>query len=217
MSEEDKEKTVDTNTVDVEGTFDLGLCGLEVIEENEQGEWKVVKNRRSSSKKVMDLMAVDHPRWEKVRLYMDSGAMETVIPPSEAKSIKTRKDDGMSKVQYRVANGEVIPNLGVKRMTWKSEEGFLGKMDAQVTAVTKPLASIGKICDAGNQVMMGPNGGWIENLKTKQKTAIHRVGRQYVMDIEVRARDEEDQLMAVTCQRCEVKEGPDFTWQDFLP
>ena len=150
-------------------------------------------------------------------MYMDSGAMETVIPPSEAKSIKTRKDDGMNKVQYRVANGEVIPNLGAKRMTSKSEEGFLGKMYAQVTAVTKPLASIGKICDAGNQVMMGPNGGWIENPKTKQKTVIHRVGRQYVMDIEVRARNMEDHLMEVTCQECEVKGESDFIWQDFLP
>ena len=65
--------------------------------------------------------------------------------------------------------------------------------------------------------MMGPEGGWVENMTTKQRTVIHRGGRQYVMDIEVRARNNEDQLDQLVCQGCEERGESAFSWQDFLP
>ena len=48
--------------------------------------------------------------------------------------------------------------------------------------VTKPLASVGRMCDAGNQVCFGPLGGAIYNLATGAVSEFKRVNGVYVME-----------------------------------
>ena len=44
------------------------------------------------------------------------------------------------------------------------------------------LASIGQICDGGNEVLFRQDGGDVINLKTGKRTPFRRVGNVYVMD-----------------------------------
>ena len=68
-----------------------------------------------------------------------------------------------------------------------TEDGGSSSMIFQITDVKKPLCSISKICDRGNRVVFGRNGGVIHNLRTDQLTPFPRTGAIYTMDFYVRA------------------------------
>ena len=55
-------------------------------------------------------------------------------------------------------------------------------MVCQVAAVNKILASVGQICDGGNEVLFRQDGGDVINLKTGKRTPFRRLGNVYVMD-----------------------------------
>ena len=96
----------------------------------------------------------------------------------------------------------------------RHEEGGEGGIIMQVTDVNKPLGSVGKICDAGNRVVFEPGGGYIENMKTGRRTALRKEGRAYKLDMWVRARDDEDVIMAVDEEAMQEEESGDqpFSW-----
>jgi hypothetical protein len=72
-------------------------------------------------------------------------------------------------------------------------------MVCQVAKVNKILASIGQICDQGNEVIFREDGGEIVHIATGRRTPFRRHGNVYVMDAWVRnpnwsgeEKDEED-------------------------
>ena len=53
--------------------------------------------------------------WEEVEMAVDSGATETVVGEDMIKGIETKQGEAARRgVQYEVASGELIPNLGEK-------------------------------------------------------------------------------------------------------
>ena len=66
------------------------------------------------------------------------------------------------------ANGSKISNMGAKHIRGFTKERTPLDMTWQIAEVKRPLASIGKICDAGNTAIFTDRGGCIvpsENLK----------------------------------------------------
>ena len=64
-------------------------------------------------------------------------------------------------VHYIAANGSEIKNEGEKRLRAFTEKGLPINMTWQIAEVKKPLASIGRICDAGNVAVLTEKGGYI--------------------------------------------------------
>ena len=56
-------------------------------------------------------------------------------------------------------------------------------MTFQVTDVQKHLCSVAEICDRGNRVVFGINGGVIHNLRTNSITPFKRKGGIYMLDL----------------------------------
>ena len=221
--------------------LDLGMCstGYEKAHDSaKEGAWSIAgRNKKKCStkysvagthhKKQIEVNAVyeeidavdkdsyDNGRWEKLVLTMDSGAMESVAPRKIATNVKVRKDNGKEGQCYRTANGSEIPNQGEKRLQWKTHEGDVGGLTVQITDVTKALGSVGKICEAGNRVVFEPDGGYVENMNSSKKTMFYKDGLAYRMDMWVKAKNQEDELMNVDEEKSE--EAPPFMWQDLLP
>ena len=82
----------------------------------------------------------------------------------------------------------------------------------QVTDVNKPLGSVGKIANAGNRVVFEPDGGYVENIKTKEKTMLRKEGTVYKLDIWVKAKNGEDELMDVDEEEGRDQQGT-FSWR----
>ena len=107
--------------------------------------------------------------WEEIELAVDSGATETVMGEDMLECVEV-KEGRASKagVEYEVANGDKIPNLGEKKFIGQSEEGVMRGITAQVCHVNKALLSVKRMMNAGNRVVFDEDGSFIEDKTTKK-------------------------------------------------
>ena len=113
----------------------------------------------------------------RVRAAMDSGALDAVAPPTMAPGVMIQDSAGSKMGQhYGSASGHRIPNLGEQHITGVVPGGAERAMTFQVAEVTRPLLSVGRICDRGNVVTFGSSGGVITDLVTGEETPFVRDG-----------------------------------------
>ena len=72
-------------------------------------------------------------------------------------------------------------NKGAKTVTMYSEDGDHFRARYQITDVTRPLNSISRVCDQGNNVLFAKTGGWIMNHETGRYTWFPREHGEYVL------------------------------------
>ena len=84
-------------------------------------------------------------------------------------------------VEYEIANGELIPNLGEKRFIAVSTEGISRRLTAQVCEVNKGLLSVSKVVKAGSRVVFDRDGSYIEDKETGEKMALQESGGMYML------------------------------------
>jgi hypothetical protein len=123
-------------------------------------------------------------QWEQVLFTMDSGAMDTVVNMETCPGIP-REDSRGSKLglKYEVANGEVIPNKGQKRLEGFTDDGVPIGVTAQVAGVNKPLMSVMRTCHSGNTVVFDDEGSYVYNKASGIATEIKNDGRRYLFPI----------------------------------
>ena len=116
------------------------------------------------------LNAVRSDGWEEVEMAVDSGASETVIGEDMVATATLNESEGSRRgVEYKVANGESLPNLGEKRFNAVTGEGINRKIKAQVCSVQQGLLSVKKMVDAGHRVVFASGGSYIEDTKTYER------------------------------------------------
>ena len=93
--------------------------------------------------------------WKKVSLAIDSGACDNVIDAEELLlDYKVHQTTAStSNMKYASATGEEISNLGEVMLPMITFEGTKKKMRVQAAAVSRPLASVTKICEGGHMVI----------------------------------------------------------------
>ena len=101
--------------------------------------------RKEKKEKVISTSS--NPPWRKkksggqrLKFVLDSGAVKTIIPKDAVPGMRLDKSKGGS---FRVASGNVIPNLGSTRLDGTGTlNGSPMKISTQVAEITKPLASV---------------------------------------------------------------------------
>ena len=125
---------------------------------------------------------LEDPEWEEIELAVDSGATETVIGEEALKSVKLLEGSAFKRgVQYEVANGIRIQNLGEKKFIGWTSEGLGREITAQVCEVNKALLSVSKIVAAGNRVVFDPEGSYIEDMNSGEKVWMKSQGGMYMI------------------------------------
>ena len=120
--------------------------------------------------------------WEVIELAVDSGASETVISEDMLSSVEVKEGEASRRgVQYEVANGVRIPNLGEKKFKGHTEEGMVRNLTAQVCEVNKALLSVRKVVQAGNKVVFDIDGSYIEDKNTGQKMWLKEENGMYML------------------------------------
>ena len=122
-------------------------------------------------------------------VHLDSGwrrmsaIMECVAPETIARNIPLMETEASRQGQtYHTADGGVIKNKGEKTVTMYSEDGDQFRARYQITDVTRPLNSISRVCDQGNNVLFTKTGGWIINHETGRYSWLPREHGVYVLD-----------------------------------
>ena len=131
--------------------------------------------------------SVEEDEWQEIQLAVDSGATETVVGTDMLTHIETTEGPAYRKgVQYEVASGELIDNMGEKQFVGYNAQGTARKMTAQVCQVNKALLSVKKTVAAGNRVVFEPNGGYIEDMETGDRLPLEEKGGMYMLQMWVR-------------------------------
>ena len=66
-------------------------------------------------------------------------------------------------VQYEVADGTLIPNLGEKKFVAVSDAGVTRQMKAQVCEANKALLSVHRVVQAGSRVVFAASGSYVQD------------------------------------------------------
>ena len=109
--------------------------------------------------------------WRRLSAIMGSGSAECVAPEDIAKSIPLVEIEASRHGQtYHTADGDIIKNKGEMTVTMYSETGDQYRARYWITDMTRPLNSVSRVCDQGNNVLFTQTGGWIINHETDRYT-----------------------------------------------
>ncbi len=116
---------------------------------------------------------------------VDRGATDTVMTVECLEGVSEIIEGAALKkgVQYEVANGYQIPNLGERQFLGITEEGGHRGVVAQICAVNKNLMCVSKIAKQGNRVVFDDDGSYVEDKASGEKTWMHNVDGMYVLKL----------------------------------
>ena len=118
---------------------------------------------------------------------VDSEATETVMSEDMLTSTEMKIGAAAKRgVEYEVANGVTIPNLGEKTFKFQTAEGAERKITAQVCEVNKGLLSVVKMVNAGNTVAFSKSGSFIEDDNSGERINITEENGMYVLSMWVK-------------------------------
>ena len=89
-------------------------------------------------------------------------------------------------IWYQTASGEPIINEGEQVLPMVTPSGNLRSMTFQACDVTKPLASVQRMIDAGQVVVFAPEnlgGSYILNVETGEKEPMREEEGNFIMDV----------------------------------
>ena len=102
---------------------------------------------------------------------MDSGAADSVAPPTLAPQVEISESPGSRRGQcYVSASAGRMPNMGQKVLNIQTNEGKDTTVLYQIAEVSRPLTSVSATCDKGNWVVYGPEGGFTMKCETEERT-----------------------------------------------
>ena len=110
-----------------------------------------------SKPQQLNVLPATRVTWQKMTLTVDSGASDTVIPPSMLKWVQLLHTAKVG-TEYEVANGEVVHNLGEKRCLMRLSESDRDELEIPsfqvVEDVHKPLLAVSSIVKQGHEVVV---------------------------------------------------------------
>ena len=109
----------------------------------------------ASEETVID-QGIDVSQWEELYAIMDSGATVPVLNPRMGKAYRVEESAASrANVEYEIADGSALPNLGQKRMAVLTNEGTLRGYSSQCADVSKALQSVRSMVASGHAVCFG--------------------------------------------------------------
>ena len=151
--------------------------------------------------------------WERIPIKIDSGAIDTVMPPSVAKHFRTVETE-MSRrgPGFRAANGSPIKHYGQKTLKGMGDQFQPLNMTAQVADVKTTLGSVNQMLKAGNIVHFENGNCYVECVRTGRRTKVEEKGGTFEVGIWVPAAMDNQQCDKVEVAGKVVK--PTFHRQD---
>jgi hypothetical protein len=126
--------------------------------------------------------------WEKIKVNLDSGAIDWVTNPGTAKALKTKETAASREGRgYRAANGTPIRNYGEKVIDGFTSSGDKVQVAMQVADVNKTLGSAFRMNQCGMVIVIDGDDSYFRDSRTGKITKVKMENGQYVFDIWVKA------------------------------
>ena len=128
------------------------------------------------------------PEWEEIEMAVDSGASESVVSEDMLTGVETVEGFVQKKgVQYEVADGALIPNLGEKKFVVVSDAGVTRQIKAQVCEANKALLGVHRAVQAGNRVVFAASGSYVQDETSGETMEPNEKGGMYMLKLWVKA------------------------------
>ena len=144
-----------------------------------KGKWEPMTDGRLCEYSTINILESESPELHSLsnqefstfNIVLDSGAADDVVNDSETPGYKIEDSIGSKAgACFIAANGERIPNRGQVNLEMKAGNIPL-KSTFQVSKISKPLWSVGKLCDAGLKVEFGKAAAIVSHATTGRKVA----------------------------------------------
>ena len=121
--------------------------------------------------------------WVEVELTADTGACDTVMPRSMCSKIPIKPSlQSLRGMEYEVADGSTIPNLGERRcLMWTEDSTQARHINLQVADVHRPLLSLSSCADMGFEFRFGRTMGALIDEETGKVVPVKRKRNLYVL------------------------------------
>ena len=138
---------------------------------------------RNIDKNVSEIMTVQG-QWERIAIKIDSGAVDSVMPPHVASQFETiETETSRNGPGFRAANGSAIEHYGQRTLKGVNDQYQPVSMTAQVADVKTTLGSVYKMLKSGNRVHFEPGNCYIEDMNTGRKTKIVEKGSTFEIGV----------------------------------
>jgi hypothetical protein len=156
----------------------------EAAEEKKRAEMYCFEVGKASAGQLLTAWRKETEGWHMIEVVLDSGAADSVCPRDMCPHFSI-EDSPASKagVYYTGANGGKLFNLGQTHVPICLENGARTLATFQVADVSRPLMSVAKVCEMGNRVIFGANGGVILNLASGASTPFQKKDGIYVFNM----------------------------------
>ena len=159
-----------------------------MLDRDRDGPWKLVEKKASKRERPLLTASkedgnithdevTNNGKYEMITVTADSGAADHVAPKNVATHLRVQETSASRQgMKYVAANGHKIANEGQKTVKGLTDEGMPLGMTWQVAEVKRPLASIGRMCDAGNAAVFTKKGGYVvpEEMLSKTLEALNK-------------------------------------------
>ena len=144
----------------------------------------------------VQVMVNENEQWEEVdfEVALDSGSIVNVCHPDDAPGYVLMESAGSKRGQnFIVGDGGKLGNLGEKHLNLKAPKGTGSDVNAvsstfQIANVTRPLMSVGHVCDQGIHVIFDKKAAIIKNVGGEEVCRFRRnEGGLYVAKMRLKA------------------------------
>ena len=135
---------------------------------------------------------INNDAWEDLEfeVALDSGSVVHVCAPADCPGYSLEESPGSKRGQeFQMGDGGCIPNLGQMKLNL-SDKVINSDVQSifQIAAVTRPLMSVGKICDEGHTVTFSDVLAVVHNKQGEEICKFHRnPGGLYVAKLKLRS------------------------------
>ena len=155
-------------------------------ERNQAGLHVCFRNQKeeTGSQPLLTAWRTESQGWHQIEVVLDSGAADSVCPREMCPQYAVEDSDASrAGVYYTGANGGKLYNLGQTHVPVALDNGARAMATFQVAEVSRPLMSVSKVCEMGNRVIFGVNGGYILNLETGGTTQFVKKEGIYIFNM----------------------------------
>ena len=100
-------------------------------------------------------------------LTIDSGAVDTVIPPQAIPPVPMSETPASTANRYyQAANNSKLPSRDWTLIHGYTEDGRPLRLESEVADATRALGSVMRRCETGNRVVFDNTGRYIEHAAT---------------------------------------------------
>ncbi len=157
--------------------------------------------RQGSLRPLAPAKALDtkNGKFEVLSAIVDSGATIPVMSPETGEAYDLQESEASKNdVEYEVASGDTLPNLGEKKMAVLTAEGTLRGYTSQCADVSKPLQAVRALLESKHAVCFGLGDGDDHLVINKVSGEINRLrddGINYLQDLLIVPPDKIEQVV----------------------